>query len=50
MTERKEFLAIPSISALPAHTADVRRCVEWTADELRRIDLDNVRLVASLGK
>ena len=30
----KEYLAIPSISALPAHAADVRRCAEWTTAEL----------------
>ena len=35
----KEYLAIPSISALPAHAADVRRCAEWTAAELTRIGL-----------
>ena len=29
--ELKQYLAIPSISALPGHAADVRRCAEWTA-------------------
>ena len=33
--ELKEYLAIPSISALPQHQSDVRRCAEWTADEIR---------------
>ena len=28
--ELKAYLAIPSISALPEHAADVRRCAEWT--------------------
>jgi len=28
LDELKAFLAIPSISALPAHAADVRRCAE----------------------
>ena len=37
--ELKDYLAIPSISALPQHAADVRRCAEWTADEMRRIGL-----------
>jgi acetylornithine deacetylase/succinyl-diaminopimelate desuccinylase-like protein len=45
----KEYLAIPSISALPAHKADVRRCAEWTADEMRRIGLQNVRLEETPG-
>jgi acetylornithine deacetylase/succinyl-diaminopimelate desuccinylase-like protein len=37
--ELKQYLAIPSISALPQHQQDVRRCAEWTADEMRRIGL-----------
>ncbi len=40
VTELKEYLAIPSISALPAHTADVKACAEWTASEMRRIGLE----------
>jgi acetylornithine deacetylase/succinyl-diaminopimelate desuccinylase-like protein len=47
--ELKAFLAIPSISALPAHAADVKRCAEWTADEMRRIGLQNVRLISTPG-
>ena len=49
VTELKEYLAIPSISALPQHQADVRRCAEWTADELRRIGMQNVRLIETPG-
>jgi acetylornithine deacetylase/succinyl-diaminopimelate desuccinylase-like protein len=49
LDELKEYLAIPSISALPQHAADVRRCAEWTADEMRRIGLQNVRLVETPG-
>jgi acetylornithine deacetylase/succinyl-diaminopimelate desuccinylase-like protein len=45
----KEFLAIPSVSALPEHAADVRRCAEWTAGEMRRIGLQNVRLMDTPG-
>src|SRR5262245_5680580 len=47
--ELKAYLAIPSISALPQHSGDVRRCAEWTADEMRRIGLDNVRLIDTPG-
>jgi acetylornithine deacetylase/succinyl-diaminopimelate desuccinylase-like protein len=47
--ELKSYLAIPSISALPQHAADVRRCAEWTADELRRIGLNDVRLIETPG-
>lgn len=49
VSELKDYLAIPSISALPAHAADVRRCAEWTADEMRRIGLQNVRLEETPG-
>jgi acetylornithine deacetylase/succinyl-diaminopimelate desuccinylase-like protein len=47
--ELKAYLAIPSISALPEHAADVKRCAEWTADEMRRIGMQNVRLIDTPG-
>src|SRR6186713_1544930 len=47
--ELKAYLAIPSISALPQHAADVKRCAEWTADEMRRIGLQNVKLIETPG-
>src|SRR6187549_2547137 len=47
--ELKQYLAIPSISALPAHAGDVRKCAEWTAEEMRRIQLENVRLIDTPG-
>ena len=47
--ELKEYLAIPSISALPQHKDDVRRCAEWTANEMRRIGLQNVRTEETPG-
>jgi acetylornithine deacetylase/succinyl-diaminopimelate desuccinylase-like protein len=47
--ELKAYLAIPSISALPDHAADVRRCAEWSAEELRRIGMQNVRLIETPG-
>ncbi len=47
--ELKEYLAIPSISALPAHAGDVRRCAEWTRDALQRIGLQDARLIETPG-
>ena len=47
--ELKSYLAIPSISALPQHQPDVRRCAEWTAQELERIGMQNVRLIETPG-
>ena len=35
LEELKALLAIPSISALPEHAGDVKRCAEWCADEMR---------------
>ncbi len=47
--ELKEYLSIPSISALPDYAPEVIRCAKWTADELRRVGLENVRLVETEG-
>jgi acetylornithine deacetylase/succinyl-diaminopimelate desuccinylase-like protein len=47
--ELKDYLAIPSISALPQHKGDVRRTAEWSAEEMRRIGLQNVRLIETPG-
>ena len=49
LDELKALLAIPSISALPEHAGDVKRCAEWCADEMRRIGLQNVRLIDTPG-
>jgi acetylornithine deacetylase/succinyl-diaminopimelate desuccinylase-like protein len=47
--ELKTYLAIPSVSALPAHVADVRRAAEWTADALRTAGMENVALIETPG-
>jgi len=47
--ELTKYLAIPSISALPQHKDDVRRCAEWTKGEMERIGLQNVRLEETPG-
>jgi acetylornithine deacetylase/succinyl-diaminopimelate desuccinylase-like protein len=47
--ELKQYLAIPSISALPQHAADVRRAAEWTADAIRTAGLQNVALMETPG-
>ena len=49
LAELKAWLAIPSVSALPEHAADMKRCADWTADEMRRIGLQNVRLIETPG-
>ena len=47
--ELKAYLAIPSISALPEHASDVKKAAEWSADEMRRIGMQNVRLIDTPG-
>src|SRR6188768_125095 len=47
--ELKALLAIPSISALPEHATDVRRCAEWCAGEMTRVGLQNVQLFETPG-
>ena len=49
LEELKAFLAIPSISALPQHAGDVKHCADWCADEMRRIGMQNVKLVDTPG-
>ena len=49
IAELTQYLAIPSISALPDHVDDVRRCARWTADELARVGLDNARIIDTPG-
>ena len=49
LDELKALLAIPSISALPEHKGDVRRCAEWCGDEMRRVGLQSVRLIETPG-
>jgi acetylornithine deacetylase/succinyl-diaminopimelate desuccinylase-like protein len=41
----KEFLRIPSISALPEHDADVRHAAEWIAAKLREAGVPEVELL-----
>jgi acetylornithine deacetylase/succinyl-diaminopimelate desuccinylase-like protein len=49
LEELKALLAIPSVSALPEHAADVRRCADWCGEEMRRIGLQGVRLIETPG-
>lgn len=49
LAELFEYLRIPSISALPEHAPDVRRCAEWVRGHLEAIGLRNVRLIETPG-
>jgi acetylornithine deacetylase/succinyl-diaminopimelate desuccinylase-like protein len=47
--ELKQYLAIPSISALPQHADDVRRAADWSVSELTRIGMQNAKLFETPG-
>jgi acetylornithine deacetylase/succinyl-diaminopimelate desuccinylase-like protein len=49
LSELKELLRIPSVSTLPQHKEDVRRAAEFVADQMRRIGLENVEVIATEG-
>jgi acetylornithine deacetylase/succinyl-diaminopimelate desuccinylase-like protein len=49
LTELNEFLAIPSVSALPAHAGDCRKAAEWLITHLKNLGCPVVRLVEGPG-
>jgi acetylornithine deacetylase/succinyl-diaminopimelate desuccinylase-like protein len=50
LDELKELVAIPSISALSEHKADIRRAAEWLAGQLReRAAMSTVELIETEG-
>jgi acetylornithine deacetylase/succinyl-diaminopimelate desuccinylase-like protein len=49
LEELKEFLRIPSISAVTEHQPDIRRCADWLADALRKAGLENIEIIPTAG-
>jgi acetylornithine deacetylase/succinyl-diaminopimelate desuccinylase-like protein len=49
LDELREFLRIPSISALPEHRPDIVRAAGFAAESLRRAGMENVRLIETGG-
>ena len=49
LAELSEWLRIPSISTLSAHTGDIRQAADWLVDHLTTCGLDNIELIDSLG-
>jgi acetylornithine deacetylase/succinyl-diaminopimelate desuccinylase-like protein len=45
VSELKEFIRFPSVSAQPRHAEDVKRCAGWLAAHLRQIGMEHVRVV-----
>lgn len=49
LAELQEFLRIPSISTLPEHRADMRRCAEWLAQAMEKAGLEHVQVIPTEG-
>ena len=49
LEELKSLLRVPSVSTDPAHKADVRQAAEVLAAELKRIGMENVKLIETAG-
>src|SRR5919107_181 len=49
LKELNEFLAIPSVSALPAHTADCRRAAEWLKRHLTGLGCPVAEIIEGRG-
>ncbi|MDQ0195132.1 dipeptidase [Paenibacillus wynnii] len=49
LDELKQWLTIPSISALSAHKEDVLRAANWLLDTLKRAGLENIELHPTAG-
>jgi len=49
LSELKEYLAIPSVSTLPAHKPDIQRAAEWLSRQMSSIGLQNVEVLPTAG-
>lgn len=49
LNQLKEFLSIPSISALSEHQGDMKKAAEWLAESLKQAGLENVSIEPTGG-
>jgi acetylornithine deacetylase/succinyl-diaminopimelate desuccinylase-like protein len=49
LTELKEFLALPSVSALPDHQPDMQRTAQWLVDQFTTIGLHHAKINPTSG-
>lgn len=49
LSELKEYLAIPSVSTLPAHKPDIQRAAEWLSRQMSSVGLQNVEILPTAG-
>jgi acetylornithine deacetylase/succinyl-diaminopimelate desuccinylase-like protein len=47
LSELKEFVRFPSISAQPRYAEDIKKCAHWLANDLRRIGFDDVKVITT---
>ena len=50
LDELKQLVSIPSISAQPAHKADIQRAAQWLVDHLTSIGMDRARAWPTSGQ
>jgi acetylornithine deacetylase/succinyl-diaminopimelate desuccinylase-like protein len=48
--ELQEFVRFPSVSAQAKHAGDIRNCASWLASNLRKIGMDNAKVVPTKGQ
>ncbi len=49
LNQLREFLSIPSISALSPHKDDMRKAAQWLTDELKRIGMSRAEIMETGG-
>ena len=49
LAELKDFLRIPSISALPAHAGDVQEAAEWVAHRMHAAGIEHIEILPTGG-
>ncbi|MFB5761676.1 dipeptidase [Paenibacillus medicaginis] len=49
LEELKQWLSIPSISALSEHKEDINQAASWLADQLTQAGLENVEIIPTKG-
>jgi acetylornithine deacetylase/succinyl-diaminopimelate desuccinylase-like protein len=49
VAELKHFVRFPTVSSQPSHAQDLTKCATWLAGHLRRLGLENVKVVPTGG-
>jgi acetylornithine deacetylase/succinyl-diaminopimelate desuccinylase-like protein len=45
VSELKEFIRFPTVSAQPQHAEDLTKCAAWLADHLKRVGLEHAEVI-----